>query len=132
MDDESKGVRFEGKWYQGYNCNGGQCGDKTSWGNENEAVSATYPLPVEKAGCYALKGIVPHLFNLPDPPIVELTVLSGGKESRIEWNQYVGSGFWRDLGTFELEPGATLELRRSPNCRRKSIIADGFAIVPEG
>ena len=130
VDDESEGVKFEGKWWQGYNCNGGQCGDKCSWGNEDEAVSATYPLPVEKTGRYALKGIVQHLFNLPDPPIVELTVRSGGKESRIEWNQYVGSGFWRDLGTFDLEPGATLELRRSPSCRRKSVIADGFAIVP--
>ena len=130
VDDESKGVKFAGKWYQGYNANGGQCGDKTSWGNENEAVSVMYPLPVEKADRYALKGIVPHLFNLPDPPIVELVVRSGGREFRVEWNQYAGSGFWRDLGTFDLEPGATLELRRSRSCRCKSVVADGFAIVP--
>ena len=123
-------MKFAGKWYQGYNANGGQCGDKTSWGNENEAVSVMYPLPVEKADRYALKGIVPHLFNLPDPPIVELVVRSGGREFRVEWNQYAGSGFWRDLGTFELEPGATLELRRSRSCRCKSVVADGFAIVP--
>ena len=109
---------------------GEQLGDKTSWGNENEAVSVMYPLPVEKADRYALKGIVPHLFNLPDPPIVELVIRSGGREFRVEWNQYAGSGFWRDLGMFELEPGATLELRRSRSCRCKSVVADGFAIVP--
>ena len=131
VDDESEGVVFAGKWRQGYNCNGGQCGHKTSWGNEGEAVSATYPLPVETAGRHALKGIVPHLFNQPDAPVVDLVIRSGGREFRVEWNQLPGSGFWRDLGVFDLEPGATLELRRSKSCRRRSIIADGFAIVPE-
>ena len=131
VDDESEGVKFAGEWNHHYNCNGGQCGDKSSWCNEIESVSALYPLPVEKAGRYLLKGIVPHLFNLRNPPIVELIVRSDGKESRIEWNQLPASGFWCDLGSLDLVPGATLELRRSRNCRNGSIVADGFAVVPE-
>ena len=131
VDDESTDVKFAGKWRQRYSCNGGQCGDKSSWGNETEAVSATYSLPVEKAGHYLLKGIVPHLFNLHNPPIVDLIVRSDGKESRFEWNQLPGSGFWCDLGLLDLAPGATLEMRRSRKCRNESIVADGFAIVPE-
>ena len=136
VDDESAGVKFEGKWRQGHYCNGGQCGDKASWGDKDAAVSATYPLPVEKAGRHALKGLVPHLFNhelfiYGDAPIVELIVRSGGKESRVEWNQLPGSGFWRDLGSFDLQPGATLEVRRAKACRSKTIVADGFAVVPE-
>ena len=130
VDDESAGVKFKGKWRQSYNANGGQCGDKTSWGEKGAAVSATYPLPVERAERYALKGIVPHLFNFQDAPVVELIVRSGGKELRVEWNQLPESGSWRDLGTFDLEPGATLELRRSKACRNWTIAADGFALVP--
>ena len=132
MDDESDGVAFAGKWVQSYNANGGQCGDKSSKGVTNEAVSATYPLPVPKAGRYALKGLVNHLFNRGVAPIVDLTVRSGGTESRFEWNQYVESGTWRDLGMFELEPGATLELRPSPKSISPTVFADGFAIVPIG
>ena len=130
VDDESDGVTFEGEWRHDYNCNGGQCGDKTSWGGD-AAVSATYPLPVEKAGRHALKGIVPHLFNRKTAPIADISIRSGGKTFRIEWNQLVESGSWRDLGTFDLEPGATIEVRRASTSRDGEVVADGFAIVPE-
>ena len=66
-----------------------------------------------------------------EAPVAALTVRSGGKESRFEWNQFEGSGFWRDLGSFDLEPGATLEVRRSPKSVCKAVLADGFAVVPE-
>ena len=130
VDDESAGVKFKGKWRQTFNEFGGQYGDKTSWGDKGAAISATYPLPVEKAGRYLLKGIVPHLFYYRSAPSVELIVRSGGRESRVEWNQLPGSGFWCDLGTFDLQSGATLEVRRAKGCHNKTIAADGFAIVP--
>ena len=129
VDDESDGVKFEGKWHQGYNANGGQCGHKTSWGTGD--AKATYPLPVETAGRYALKGIVPHLFNSDRQPVVTIAVRSGGKVTEVEWNQYPESGFWRHVATLDLAPGATLELRRSQSCRHSSIVADGFAVVRE-
>ena len=129
VDDESEGVTFEGKWHCDYNCNGGQCGDKTSWGGD-AAVSATYPLPVERAGRHALKGLVPHLFHRKTAPVADISIRSGGRTYGLEWNQFAESGSWRDLGTFDLEPGATLELRRSPKCRGGTVVADGFAIVP--
>ncbi len=131
VDDETPGVTFKGKWWQGYNCCGGQCGDKTSWSSATDGSAvAVYPLPVEKAGRYRLMGIVPHLFNRKAPPVASLTIVSGEQKTNVEWNEYPQSGFWQPIGTFDLQPGATLELRRSPACLDKSVAADGFAIVP--
>ena len=127
VDDESDGVVFDGTWRHGFNCNGGQTGDKSSHGTDG---SVTYPLPVVTAGRHRLMGNVRHLFLWNQAPIVTLTIRSGGKTSQIEWNQYPGSGFWQRLGEFDLEPGATLELRRAPNSPSKTVIADGFAIEP--
>ena len=129
VDDESDGVKFEGKWHRGCNPNGGQSGHGTSWGADD--AKATYPLPVGEAGRYALKGIVPHLFNQDTQPVVTLVVRSGDKVTELEWNQYPGSGFWRDIATLDLAPGATLELRRSQACCSRLVVADGFAVAPE-
>ena len=129
VDDESDGVEFRGKWSWRWNASGGQCGDKTHHGTGDDAV-AIYPLPVEKAGRYRLMGIVPHLFNRMDMPVAALKIVSGGKVVDIEWNQYPNSGFWQEIGAYDLEPGARLELRRAPSSKCRTAVADGFAIVP--
>jgi len=128
VDDESTGVEYRGKWRWIWNHSGGQLGDKTHMG-EGDAV-AVYPLPVEKAGRYRLMGIVPHLFNVSKMPVADLKVRCGEKTVPFEWNQYPGSGFWQDIGTVDLAPGATLELRRAASSTYWAAVADGFAIVP--
>ena len=129
VDDESKGVELRGKWRWQWNCSGGQCGDGTHRGVSPDAV-AVYPLPVEKAGRFRLMGIVPHLFNRMDMPVAALTVKSGETTRELEWNQYPGSGFWQEIATLDLKPGATLELRRAASSTCKEAMADGFALVP--
>jgi len=128
IDDESAGVEYRGKWSSRWNHSGGQLGDKTHLGDE--AAVAVYPLPVEKAGRYRLLGIVPHLFNQMEMPVAELTVRSGDKVVSLEWNQYPGSGFWQQIATMDLAPGAKLELRRAASSTYHSALADGFAVVP--
>ena len=126
VDDESKGVEFRGKWRWRWNPSGGQCGDITHHGAA-DAV-AVYPLPVEKPGRYRLMGIVPHQFNRMDMPVAALTVRSGEKTVELEWNQYPGSGFWQEIATVDLVPGAKLELRRAASSACKEAMADGFAL----
>ena len=135
VDDEDTSVRFEGNWVFGWNCNGGQHGDRSHFAKAPDCV-AVYPLPVREPGRYALKGLVPHLFNHPSAPIVKLTLRSGDTVREITWNQYPNSGFWQDFGDFDLQPGATLEMR--PGEMDKSVygqkwyhafVADGFALV---
>ena len=129
VDDEDEGVRFSGKWNLNWNHSGGQRGDRTHYSADRDAT-AEYPLPVKNAGCYRLMGLVPHLFLWERVPIVDISVMSGEKRMEVQWNQYPGSGFWKELGVFDLRPGATLQLRRSESCKGDRIVADGFAIVP--
>ena len=128
VDDETKGVELRGKWRWCWNCSGGQCGDGHHFGSPDSV--AVYPLPVEKAGRYHLKGIVPHLFNRMDMPVVALTVVSGGKTTELVWNQYPESGFWREIAVLDLGPDAKLEVRRAPSSTCRGVIADGYALVP--
>jgi len=128
VDDESEGVEFVGKWRRSWNHSGGQCGDRTHHGAKDSV--AVYPLPVERAGRYRLMGVVPHFFNTTNMPVAALKVVSGGKAAEVEWNQYPGSGFWQEIGTYDLEPGAKLELRRAASSSCGSSVADGFAVVP--
>ena len=135
VDDEDKGVRFEGDWVFGWNCNGGQRGDRSHFAKAPDC-KAVYPLPVPEKGRYALKGLVPHLFNQPTVPIVKLTVRSGAAVKELEWNQLPNSGFWQDLADLDLEPGATLEVSAGKvepsaygNRWHSAFVADGFAIT---
>ena len=137
IDDEDAAVRFTGAWHLGWNCNGGQCGDRSHY-SDVPGAKAVYPLPVKKAGRYHLKGLVPHLFNWSNAPAVKLTVVSGGKADSFDWNQLPGSGLWQDLATLDLVPGATLsveahdkaELEADGARLKGAIVADGFALVP--
>ena len=135
VDDEDRNVRFEGGWEFGWNCNGGQQGDRSHFAKAPDC-KAVYPLQVPEKGRYALKGLVPHLFNQPTVPIAKLTVRSGTAVKEIEWNQLPNSGFWQDLAELDLEPGATLEVSAGKvdpsaygNRWHSAFFADGFAIV---
>ena len=129
VDDETKGaVTFTGPWRFDWHCNGGQAGDHTHNSIYSEAA-ATYKLPVAAAGRYRLMGLVPSLFFETGDRLVELTVVSGGTTKTLVWNQYVGSGWWQEIGTLDLEPGAEMTLRRAPGCKNR-IYADGFALAP--
>ena len=138
VDDEDASVTFEGNWFKGWNCNGGQHGDRTHYAEEAGA-KALYRLPVETAGRYRLLGIVPHLFNEPYPFCAKLSIRSGDRTTTLDWNQVTGSGFWRELATLDLQPGATLEMLATPHKDREKkrtrwhtsvCAADGFALVP--
>ena len=135
IDDEDPSVKFEGKWELGWNCNGGQLGNRSHYSCD-KAAKAVYPLPVEKKGRYRLKAIVPHLFNQSISPIMDITITSAGVTKTFEWHEFPESGFWRDLGEFELEPGATLTIAPSPKTQivenkwTPPFYTDGFAVVP--
>lgn len=129
VDDETKdAVSFAGDWRLDWNCNGGQAGDRTHSTLDGKAT-ATYRLPVKAAGRYRLMGLVPHLFHCKGDRVVELTIASDGRTQTLEWNQYPQSGWWRELGTLDLAPGATLTVRRTEGCKNR-IYADGYALVP--
>ncbi len=128
VDDETKGVELQGKWRWCWNPSGGQCGDGNHFGTPDSV--AVYPLPVEKAGRYRLMGIVPHLFNRMEMPVVSLTVRNGDDATTLEWNQYPESGFWREIAVLELRPGAKLEVRNAQSSTSRGVIADGYALVP--
>ena len=137
VDDEDRDVTFEGDWRLGWNCNGGQLGDRTHYAVAKGA-RAIYPLPVKKAGRYRLKGLVPHLFNYSFAPVVRLTVKSGERSTELVWNQLAGSGEWQDLSVVDLVPGATLMVSEGPmqdpvygSPWVGAYAADGFAIVQE-
>ena len=138
VDDEDSGVTFAGGWFSNWNCNGGQYGDRSHYATKPDA-KATYPLPVTRPGRYALKGIVPHLFNYTFSPVANIAVRSGGKTTNLVWRQLRDSGFWVDLGELDLEPGATLELsvgdvnpadHKSRWFSGSAAVADGFALAP--
>ncbi len=133
VDDEDASTVFKGPWSKHMLHNGGQQGDWTHStelpAKGGEAAVATYKLPVKTAGRYKLMGRVPHLFNESTAPFAALTIVSGGKTSELVWDQYTQSGWWSEIGTFELAPGATLTIDGAKS-RGKYLYADGFAIVP--
>ena len=91
--------------------------------------TATYKLPVKTPGRHKLMGRVPHLFNEVHAPVAALTVASGGKTTTLDWDQYTQSGWWGEIGEFDLAPGATLTIDAAKSSG-KYLYADGFAVVP--
>ncbi len=141
IDDEDASVTFTGGWDKGWNANGGQWGDRTHKA-KSRGCKAVYPLPVQTAGRYRLRGLVPHLFNYAHAPIACLEVRQGKKVIFTrEWCQLKDSGFWQDLGDLDLAPGATLIVTPSPKLNdlkedvfgkrwANAIVSDAFSIEP--
>ena len=133
VDDEDPCVKFVGKWSRAFQCNGGQEGNYASSIRRDAAAgaSAAYPLPVERAGRYALKGNTPWCWGLAQYGLgeVHVDVVSGAHTNSLVWNQAAGNGGWVDLGSFDLEPGAVL-LVQPEKSSAGAVYADGFALVP--
>ena len=138
VDDESDGVTFGKGWRADYNPNGEQVGNvshfpgRRGWLTNLDADTGIgdvlYPLPVERAGRYALMGKTPYFWGAQPGSSTALEVVSGGKTTVLSVDQALGTGLWRKLADLELQPGATLRIvgRKS----RGTVVADGFALVP--
>ena len=131
VDDEDANVVFTGKWNKCHSSNGGQRGNMFSRWDGKSPAKAVYPLPVEKAGRYRLLAVEPYYASMSHLGKIRLDVVSGGHRTALTWDQSLRSGEWVELGTLELEPGATLELDPTSAKKGKTVFADGFAIVPE-
>ena len=133
VDDEDPGVSFVGKWYHGFECNGGQVGNRASSIPSKSAAGARaeYPLPVARAGRYRLYGNTPWFWSVERSGIGEVgvEVVSGACTNSFVWNQAAGNGDWVDLGEFSLQPGAKLLLLPEKSSAGR-VQADGFAVVP--
>ena len=127
VDDEMPCVTFTGVWKRIYNMNGEQEGHQSSYATKT-AQAAVYPLPVEKAGRYALKMRVPYRYAVEHPSKTVLECVSGGEKRVITVDPTLEMGQWREIATLTLQPGAVLRLDAAAS--RGTVIADGFAIVP--
>jgi len=127
VDDESKGVKFSGKWTRQRWCNGEQYGTFAHVPGK-DAGEAVYPLPIAKAGRYELMYTVPYDW-VPNPrSTIEVTVVAGGKATKFTYNPTINCGMWNKLGTVDLAPGAVLKLDPVKSSGR--VVADAFAVVP--
>ena len=75
-------------------------------------------------------GRIPYLHTLNTESKTSMEIESEGCVKEFTANQAIGTGSWRKLGVFELAPGATLKL--FPGKSYGVVIADGFALVPNG
>lgn len=126
-DDEDGNVTFTGKWRRSFCENGEQTGDKASYPFPG-AVSALYPLGVEKSGRYRLYGKVPYRWDIRQPASTAITVKTSSGDKAIKWDQTEKMGEWIELGVFEFNPGATLTI--DPKASKGTVIADAFAVEP--
>ena len=72
-------------------------------------------------------GRVPFIRTTPAGSSTAFEIVSGGRTTRFSANQALDTGRWQRLGTFALEPGATLTI--IPKESRGNVAADAFAIV---
>lgn len=129
VDDETKGVKFGKGWRRARNNNGEQVGDWTHVPNrKTKAEKAVYPLPVPKAGRYALMGKTPYAYSAQPGSKTAFELASGGKTVEFFFDQAIETGSWRKIGEFDLAPGATLSI--VPVKSSGYFVADGFALVP--
>lgn len=127
VDDEDEGVVFGKGWKKRTNINGDQTGNWTHFPSAG-AEPAVYPLPVAKKGRYALMGNTPYSWNAKPGSKTALVLSSGGKDKEFFFDQAAGTGYWRKIGEFDLEPGATLKV--IPAKSKGFTVADGFALSP--
>ena len=127
VDDEDEGVVFGKGWKKRTNNNGDQAGNWTHFPSAG-AEPAVYPLPVAEKGRYTLMGNTPYSWNAKPGSKTAFRLTSGGKTKEFFFDQAAGTGYWRKIGEFELEPGATLTI--IPAKSKGFTVADGFALVP--
>ena len=141
VDDETPGVLLGKGWNRAWCPNGEQVGDWThvpgarGGGSGDKAKlalaktePAVYPLPVKKAGRYALHFKVPYSWWAKPGSSTALDVVSGGVTVRATIDQGYATGTWQKVGEFDLAPGATLAV--VPAASRGTVFADGFALAP--
>lgn len=139
VDDESEGVTFGRGWKADHNPNGEQVGDishfpgKSGWTSfsaegEPGLGDVVYPLPVARAGRYALMGRIPYLWFAKPGSSTAFEISSGTNLFSFAFDQGQETGQWRRIGEFELAPGATLRLVGGKSSG--TVVADGFAVVP--
>ena len=129
VDDESEGVKFGKGWQKRHVHYGDQVGEYAHFPGK-KAEPAVYPLPVDKAGRYALMGRVPFSYGAKPGSKTVCELTSGGRVKTFTIDQAIADGTWRNLGEFDLAPGATLKLL--PAKSKGYVVADGFAVVPAG
>ena len=127
VDDETPGVVFGKGWNKRLNINGDQVGNYTHTPGK-DAQPVVYPLPVEKAGRYALMGKTPYVWDAKAGSKTFMAVKSGGGKKELYFDQAAGTGYWRKIGEFDLAPGAVLKIL--PSKSSGYVAADGFALVP--
>lgn len=148
VDDEMAQVKFGNGWKRRFWGNGEQVGHCAHVAGRN-AEAAVYPLPVKKAGRYALMGRVPYSWAARPGSGTAFEIVSGGKTIPFFADQAQNTGTWVKLGEFRLEKGASLriipqkskpltlimddatgELRGSDGKPGTGhVVADGFALV---
>ena len=112
-------------WKKRTNNNGDQTGNWTHFPSAG-AEPAVYPLPVAEKGRYTLMGNTPYSWNAKPGSKTAFKLTSGGKTKEFFFDQAAGTGYWRKIGEFELEPGATLTI--IPAKSKGFTVADGFAL----
>ncbi len=140
VDDESQVVEFAEGWKEVDNPNGEQIGQishvpaaawkpgRVSLEAGSKTGDALYPLPIPAKGRYALRFRVPYQYSVVEDSVTEAEIVSGGKAVSFTMNQALDTGTWRDVGRFELEPGAVLKIKAAKS--RGTVIADAFAVKP--
>ncbi len=140
VDDEDEGVRFGAGWEKRYNINGEQVGNVSHYpiaGVDKKAADETgdviYPVPITKAGRYAVYGRIPwHNTYTPSIKAGSRTYFSlsgSGYSYQFDFDQGCEPGLWHKLGEFELAPGTELRLKGSPSYG--TVVADGFGFKLE-
>ena len=96
----------------------------------SKAGCAIYPLAVDRPGKFRLYGKVPYHWMVKKPSSTAITVENGADRKEFRWDQTRSMGEWIDLGVFDLDKGARLVI--DAKASTGTVIADGFAISPEG
>ncbi len=139
VDDEDAGVKFGAGWTYGCNPNGEQVGNLSHYAGGSHwnltkpagwrVEDAEYPLPIKTAGSYRLYGRIPWHHSARPGSRTVLKLCGPGFSYRLTVDQGIAPGTWRDLGVYQLEPGAVLKLIAGES--EGTVVADGFALVPE-
>lgn len=138
VDDEDETVSFGKGWLPQHNPNGEQVGEishmpsESGWSVDlapnSDIGDVVYPLPVKSAGRYRLMGRIPYMNRARSGSQTAFELVSGTAVAPFTVDQSVDSGLWRNLGTFDIQPNATLRIRGSRS--HGTVVADGFALVP--
>lgn len=138
VDDEDEGVTFGRGWNVVHNPNGEQVGNVSHFAGGSDwrpnkpaglwVGEATYPVPVPKAGRYAVYGRVPWHHAMKPGSRTVFKLVGPGFSYRFVGDQGLAPGTWRRLGEFALAPGAKLVILAGES--EGTVVADGFGFEP--